>query len=167
MEQGRQKKILLTAFRGTSAEVLVKGMRQYKSLIFPNDKVLDSELLAEALELEPWDYVISLGQRPNIKDKVHIETTARKDASYICTSLDWERMKQVFEQCGLKVKISENAGTSFCNELYWNGLKFIQEKQLGTKMVFVHVPFEKNVTDMEEFRGRIENGLEKMIRMLI
>ena len=127
------ERILLTAFRGTSAELLVKGAElnlKYKILYLPNDKIKDSELLIDALQQEQFDYVISFGQRPNIKDKVHIETTARKDGNALITVFEYERLKCCLEQNGLPVKISDNAGTSYCNELYWNGLRYILEKKL-------------------------------------
>ena len=151
----KSKKILLTAFRGTSAELLVKGIEpelQYSVLYLPNDKARDSELLIEVLKQERFDYVISLGQRPNIKDKVHIETRAKKDGLSIETAFGCEKLKYMFEQAGLQAKLSDNAGTSFCNELYWNGLRYLEENKSGTKMVFIHVPFEKNISDVDEFR---------------
>lgn len=157
------KKILLTAFRGTSAETLVKCKmvkEQYEVLILPNDKIKDAELLIKVLQQEPFDCIICLGQRPNIKDKVHIETTAKKGEVAIETSFDCGALKRALEQNGLVAKLSYNAGTSFCNELYWNGLRYIAEEKLDTKMVFVHVPFEKNVTDMEKFRKKMFFGLE-------
>ena len=149
------KKILLTAFRGTSAELLVKGIEsnsQYSVLYLPNDKARDSELLIEALKQEQFDYVISLGQRPNIKDKVHIETRAKKDGLSIETAFGCEKLKYMFVQAGLQAKLSDNAGTSFCNELYWTGLRYLEENKSDTKMVFIHVPFEKNISDADEFR---------------
>ena len=148
------KRILLTAFCGTSAELLVKGIEpdsKCQVLYLPNDKVKDSELLIEALQQEHFDHVISLGQRPNIKDKVHIETLARKGEDVLITAFECERLKICLEQNGLSVKISDNAGTSYCNELYWNGLQYILEKNLDTKMVFLHVPFEKNISNMKHF----------------
>ena len=148
------KRILLTAFCGTSAETLVKGVEldsQYQVLYLPNDKIKDSELLIDALQQEQFDYVISLGQRPNIKDKVHIETRARKGEDVLITAFEYERLKRRLEQNGLPVKISDNAGTSFCNELYWNGLRYILEKKLDTQMVFLHVPFEKYISNLKHF----------------
>lgn len=148
------KRILLTAFCGTSAELLVKGREldsQYHVLYLPNDKIKDSELLIDELQQEQFDYIISLGQRPNIKDKIHIETTARKGGDAIITSFDCERLKRCLEQNGLPVKISDSAGTSYCNELYWNGLRYILERKLDTQMVFIHVPFEKNISNLKYF----------------
>ena len=161
-----KKSILLTAFRGTSAELLVKGTEaglQYKVLYLPNDKVKDSELLVETLEQENFDYVISLGQRPNIKDKVHIEVMAKKGGGCIETKFYYEKLKRSLEQNGLSVKISNNAGTSFCNELYWNGLQYLAKNSLEPKMVFVHVPFEKNISDVEGFGEKLMNGIEMLL----
>ena len=160
------KRILLTAFCGTSAELLVKGIEldsQYQVLYLPNDKMKDSELLIDALQQEQFAYVISLGQRPNIKDKVHVETTARKGQCVIATDFDCEGLKEVLEQKGLEAKLSDNAGTSFCNELYWNGLQYLNDKKTGTKMVFLHVPFEKNILDITWFKEILLTGLEQTL----
>lgn len=158
-----EKRILLTAFRGTSAEVLVTQeniKKRYEILLLPSDRVKDSELLIEALKQEHFDYVISLGQRPNIKGKVHIETRAGKDGEFLDTAFDCASLKDIFEQNGLPAKLSSNAGTSFCNELYRNGLMYISENKLDTKMVFIHVPFVKNISDMGEFVRRTATTVE-------
>lgn len=57
--------ILLTGFRGTSSELLVKKSN-YKSVIMPNDKVIDSRILLEKIRRQKYDYVFSFGQKPNI-----------------------------------------------------------------------------------------------------
>ncbi len=150
-----KKIILLTAFRGTSSEALFKDIEDYQVLFLSNDKVKDSEKLIEALSKEHFDYVISFGQRPNIKNKVHIETTAKDGEMSHDTVFDCETLRQVFEQNGIPARISHNAGTSFCNRLYWSGLKFISEYSLDTQMVFVHVPFAKNINDFEVFKDRL------------
>lgn len=152
MDMEPKKKILLTAFHGTAAEALTHNIEDYEILILPNDKIRDSRMLIEMISKGHFDYVISLGQKPNIKDRVHLETMARKGESQISTTFDYEQLRQLFEQNGMAVKLSQNAGTSFCNELYWNGLQYISEQQLETQMLFVHIPFLKNVTDFEGFR---------------
>ena len=159
VHKGR-KNILLTAFRDTSSELLLKEFNEFPVLVLPNDKARDSELLIEMLSKTHYDYVLSFGQRPNIKDKVHVETTARDGELRLDTVFDCERLRLLFEQNGIQAKLSHNAGTSFCNKLYWNGLKYIEENELETKMVFVHVPFVKNIKDFELFRQRIYNTLK-------
>lgn len=158
------KHVLITAFLGTSAQVLVRNAEldsQCKVLYLPSDKVRDSEMLIEALKQEQFDLIISLGQCPNIKDKVHVETRACKGNESIESDFDCEKVKCIFEQAGLSVKLSCNAGTSFCNELYWNGLRYIEENKRKTKMVFLHVPFEKNISDAEVFKQKLFAGLKE------
>lgn len=151
--------ILLTGFGGTSSELLIKKA-SYKSLILPSNKIVDSQLLIEEIRLRKYDYVISFGQKPNIKDKLYIETTARNMAKRLDTSLEYNKLKTVFENNKLSVHISDNAGTSFCNALYWNGLKYIYNNGMDTKMIFIHIPFCKNITDPEGFYNRILIGIE-------
>lgn len=152
---GYSKKILLTAFCNSSAELLIRDTEEFRTLLLPNDKVKDSEKLINAISNEKFDYIISFGQRPNIKNKVHIETTAKDGDFHIDTGFDCEKIKQLFEKKGLEAKISHNAGISFCNKLYLNGLKYIAQNKLDTKMIFVHIPFVKNITDFENFRRQI------------
>lgn len=154
------KNILLTAFCGTSAEWLIRDTERYKTLFLPNDKIKDSEKLIKAITNEKFAYVISFGQRPNIKDKVHIETTARDAESSVATDFDCRKLKDIYEQNGIVSKISHNAGTSFCNQLYFN-LKYISQNSPDIKMVFVHIPFMKNITDFDSFRQRIFRAIEK------
>ena len=74
------KNIILAGFDGKNnpaRTVTEKAELPCTKLILPNDKVRDSELLIEMLSETHFDYVLSFGQRPNIKDKVHIETNAR------------------------------------------------------------------------------------------
>lgn len=152
--------ILLTAFRGTSAELLLKDSKEYKTLFLPNDKIIDSQMFIDAISNEKFDYVISFGQRPNIKNKINIETTARDGESHLDTNFDCSRLHVSFEEAGIISKISHNAGTSYCNKLYWNGLKYIYQNSLHTQMVFVHIPFAKNIDDFDSFRKRIFEVIE-------
>jgi len=62
---------------------------------------------------------------------------------------------KIFGQNDIPAKLSHNAGTSFCNRLYWNCLQYITENKLETKMVFVHMPFAKNIREFELFRERM------------
>jgi len=158
------KKILLTVFEGTSSELLLNGFKDFPVLVLPNDKVRDYELLIESLLKAHFDYVLSFGQRPNIKDKVHFEITARDGELRLETTFDCERLTLLFEQNGIPTKLSQNAGTSFCNKLYWNGLKYVEDNDLNTKMVFGHVPFEKKIEDFELFQESILNTLKLLER---
>lgn len=151
--------ILMTGFGGTSSELLVKKA-SYKSLILPSNKIVDSGLLIEEIRLRKYDYIISFGQKPNIKDKLYIETTARNMAKRLDTNLEYDKLIDAFEKNKLPVHISDNAGTSFCNALYWNGLNYIYNKGIDARMIFIHIPFCKNITDSEWFFNRILTSVE-------
>ena len=102
MVHNEKKKVLLTFFEGTSAELLLKKFKNFTVVSLPNDKIKDSELLIEMLSKAHYDYVLSFGQRPNIKDKVHIETTARNGELRLDTIFDCERLRLLFEQNGIR-----------------------------------------------------------------
>lgn len=147
--------ILLTAFRGTSAELLIKNATEYEPLFLPNDKIEDSRKLIDVIASGQFDYVVSFGQRPNIRNKVHIETTAKEGEQHIITDFDFNALKDIFSEKGISAKISDNAGTSYCNQLYFNGLRYIFQNQPNMKMIFIHIPFARNITDFALFRKQI------------
>lgn len=146
--------VLLTAFMGSSAEELLKKADN-NILLLPNDRTKDSELLISAISNGSCDYVICFGQRPNIKNKVHIETTARAGDLLLNTNWAYEQLDKLLKDNGIASKISHNAGTSFCNSLYFNGLKYISDNRLNTKMIFVHIPFMKNIDAFDSFAGKL------------
>lgn len=152
-----ESRVLLTAFRGSSAEQLIKYANGFDTLVLPNDKVKDSEKLIKKIAYSTYDYVFSFGQKPNIKNKVYIETTARSKESIVATAFDCERLQDFFESNDIKSKISHNAGTSYCNCLYYNGLSYIQNNHLKTRMFFIHIPFFENINDTDCFFTKVIN----------
>lgn len=158
----REIRVLLTVFRGSSAEQLIKYANGFDTLILPNDKVKDSEKLIGLIADGAYNYVLGFGQRPNIKNKVHIETNARNGKTAIETNFDYEALQRSFESNEISAKISHNAGTSYCNCLYYNGLNYIQQNNLKTKMVFIHIPFLKNIDNMDLFFAKIIETISKI-----
>ena len=119
----------------------------------------DSEKLFNKIIDGAYDYVFSFGQKPNVKNKVHIETTGRNGITSVETSFDCVQLQKGFKSNGIMAKISHNAGTSYCNSLYYNGLDYIQQNNLKTKMVFIHIPFSKNINDADSFFTRIIDAI--------
>lgn len=142
--------IVLTGFRGTSSELLVKKS-DCKWLILPNDKVLDTQIFLSEVERQDYEYIFSFGQKPNIRDKVYIETAARNGNRCHHTDFAYEKLKDALEAENIAVRISDNAGTSFCNALYWNVLDYFHNREQKTKIIFLHIPFCKNITKTEDF----------------
>lgn len=155
-------RVLLTAFRGSSSEQLIKYAKEFDSMILPNAKVKDSENLINKIIDGTYDYVFSFGQKPNIKNKVNIETTARNGITSVETDFDCEQLQDLFESNDIKSKISHNAGTSYCNCLYYNGLLYIQNNHLKTRMIFIHIPFLENIDDTDCFFTIVINIVSKI-----
>lgn len=152
----KKSDVLLTAFRGTSSEKLIACFDDtYRKIILENDKNASVSQLADALESNTIGCVIGFGQKPVIKDKIYIELAGRIDGILYKTALDTDRLAEILSRCGFQVRISSNAGTSFCNHIYACGLKHISENHYGTKMVFIHVPFEKNISDFKDYSDRL------------
>lgn len=52
-------------------------------------------------------------------------------------------------------KLSYNAGNYFCNYVYFNFLKEVNEKNLNTKAIFIHIPKNKNISDIEQLKNKM------------
>lgn len=155
--------VLLTAFQNTSSDTLIKCINGYDRLILENDKTKSVQRLEQALKNKNYQYIISFGQRPLIKDKIYIECQAVISGEVIGTSFNINTLKKHFEYCGTSVKLSNNAGTSYCNNIYFHGMKMLLDKCLDTKMVFIHIPYMNNISRSVVFFKSIEHGINKFL----
>lgn len=138
-------RILITAFDGednSSRIILAKMKTDRKKIILPNHRqkscgILKNEL--DSLTEKERLYIISMGQKPLIKNKISVEDTAKKDGNII--KINGNGIARLIRSSGYDCYISHNAGTSFCNELFYFGLEYIGRKQLSALMFFLHVPF--------------------------
>ena len=148
---------LLTAFKNTSSEILVKKLQDYDKLILENNKEKSAEQLIGKLKDITYDLILSFGQRPLIKDKIHFESTARdKESNKYVTDFDIEGALKICEKIGLNAKRSDNAGTSYCNSIYYFGMEHVSQHSLKTQMCFIHIPFDKNISDFDVFADKIQ-----------
>lgn len=152
-------KVLLTAFRNTSSENLIYYSIA-DTLIIENDKAMCAAQIENAVKQDKYNFIFCFGQRPNIKDKVHIETQARIGDSILKTAFDCDTLRHLFEQKGITAKLSQNAGTSYCNHLYYSGLNAAQGKPV--QLVFIHIPYEKNISDFDIFSENFNNAIKDL-----
>ena len=139
------KKLTILAFKNTSAEHLVKGL-DFSTVFLPSDKIKDSEI-ARA-EIEKSDIVICFGQKPQIKNKICLELIAKNQGEIIKTNFDLEPLKHLLETNNIPYSESHNPGTSYCNLVYWNSLNYIKDQKLNCKLLFIHIPYEKNIDNI-------------------
>ena len=157
--------LLLTAFVGTAAEELGKGIEGCTVLLLPNDKKADGVLLRGELVRKRYDIVLALGQKPRIRDRIFLETEAGSRGKRLQTTADVEELKKVLEKAGFVVCLSRSPGTSFCNALYWAGLEYIKENRLPIGMAFLHVPFLEGITDLPRFGEEFLSAVQEIRRM--
>lgn len=55
-----------------------------------------------------------------------------------------------------KVIISTNAGNWYCNNIYYYGLKTIEDLKLNTQMIFIHIPPISKISNIRNLCKRIE-----------
>ncbi len=146
-------KILYTAFNGksNSSKILLDNIivEEDNKLYLKNSFKTSVEQLSNKLKKDRYDLIISFGQAP--KDKETIKSETRENGiEYFETNYDYNNLKKLFEKNGFNVVISKDAGNYLCNNIYYNGLKYIRENNLKCKMIFVHIPQIGNINDIKK-----------------
>ncbi len=142
------KRVLLAGFMGdnNSAKVILdKCSARLPKLYLENDSNTCASQMQAAV-VEHYDLILILGQKPDVK-AVYIERMGRSSTSEFQTSFDFSDFAQHLKASGYSVKISDNAGNYLCNHVYYHGLKDIYETNIPTEMLFVHIPYLKNILD--------------------
>ena len=146
-------KILYTAFNGksNSSKILLDNIivEEDNKLYLKNSFKTSVEQLSNKLKKDRYDLIISFGQAPIDKETIKIETRGN-GIDYFETDYDYNNLKKLFEKNGFNVVISKDAGNYLCNNIYYNGLKYIRENNLKCKMIFVHIPQIDNINDIEK-----------------
>lgn len=156
-------KYLFTGFEDNNnsskqmAKQLGKLVRDSKVIILTNNKETCVKQLYRVLERNRFEFIIMFGQKPLIKDKIYLERQAKVDGNVRITNFDLCVFTKYLTEHDYVTKESDNAGTSFCNWIYYHAMKYLQEHGFMTKLLFVHIPvminisnFEKLVTDFNQ-----------------
>ena len=142
--------ILYTAFKGknNSSKLLLDHIDANNKLYLTNSFKTSVVELINKLKKNDYDLIVSFGQAPLDTDVIKIETTAKDKLKY-ATSYDYRVLHNKLRK-GYEVIISNDAGNYLCNNIYYNGLKYIIENKLKTKMIFIHIPNKEKITDIEK-----------------
>lgn len=149
-------KVLYTAFKGAmnSSKVLLDEIENNHKLYITNS--FETSVKELYKEIENYDYIISFGQAPLEQNVIKIEMTGCGENSYD-TNYDYLKLKAEIEALGFKVILSKDAGNYLCNNFYYHELQYIDEHNLTTKMIFIHVPSLKNFSQISLFAHFISN----------
>lgn len=144
-------KILYTAFNGqdNSSKILLD-----KIIVDNTDKLylrnsFDTSVKQLISKLKKYETIISFGQAPLDKDTIKIEVIGKKENTLYNTDFNYSKIKEDIENTGFKVYISEDAGNFLCNNLYYQGLKYIKENNINCKMIFIHIPKIENISNID------------------
>ena len=143
-------KILFTAFNGknNSSKILLDKINSKNKLYLKNSFTMSVNQLIKELNKNEYDLVISFGQAPIEKDTIKIETIGRNNIEYK-TKYDFTILKQKLDNKFTTI-ISNDAGNYLCNNIYFNGLKYIEDNKLKTDMIFIHIPMINNISSIKE-----------------
>ena len=150
-------KILYTAFNGknNSSKILLDMIKSENKLYLKNSFTTSVKQLENEIKKNNYDLIISFGRASLDSDTIKIETTGRGKENIYKTEFDYsniyEKLKSDYD-----VLISDDAGNYFCNNIYYNGLKMINDNNLKTNMIFIHIPDIDNITDIYKLASKFE-----------
>ena len=141
--------ILFTCFNGknNSSCLLVDKINSNNKLYLKNSFITSVKELEKELVKNNYDLIISFGQADIEIDTIKIELIGRGEIEFI-TNYNYSNIINKLELYGYRVLISKDAGNYLCNNLYYNGLKYISDNNINTKMIFIHIPKIKNISDI-------------------
>lgn len=112
-------------------------------------------------ELVNGNYTMALvfGQGRVPTGAVRLETVAKKGHYRRLTIFPYQKLRHNLVKQGLRVVISENAGNWLCNNVYYYGLKTVEEKGLKCQLIFVHLPKAKQIKDFAQLAKILQAAL--------
>ncbi len=155
--------VLYTAFNGknNSSKILLDYVKadNCNKLYLRNSFITSVKQLNNKIKDNNYDLIISFGQAPLDRDTLKIETIG-KNNDYYETNYDYNYLKIKLED-NYNVIVSNYAGNYLCNNIYYNGLKYIKENNLKTKMIFIHIPKINDISNISNLANKIGGGLIK------
>lgn len=151
--------VLFTAFNGktNSSKILLDLIKIGNKLYLKNSFKTSVEQFVKEINRVNYDIIISFGQAPLKNDNIKIETIGKGEDTYI-TNYEYASLERLLKLNSYKVIISNDAGNYLCNNIYYNGLKYIEGKKLKTKMIFIHIPNIDNISDMDKLASIFNKG---------
>lgn len=150
-------KILYTAFNGknNSSKILLDMIKSENKLYLKNSFTTSVKQLENEIKKNNYDLIISFGRASLDSDTIKIETTGRGKENTYKSEFDYSNIYQKLKS-DYDVLISDDAGNYFCNNIYYNGLKIINDNNLKTNMIFIHIPDIDNITDFYKLASKFE-----------
>ena len=158
--RGIYPSILITSFKGktNSSTLLLNKLRanNVDKLELTNSFKTSEKELKNKIKKNNYKYIISLGQKGNIND-INIELIGSKNNDKIKTNFPYKAFISYLNSNGISNFVSNSAGNYLCNNIYYEGLKYINENKLNIKMIFIHIPPIRSNYNFEILAKTISN----------
>lgn len=146
--------ILYTAFNGkdNSSKILLDNIKTLdeNKLYLRNSFITSVKQLQKKIKLDNYDLIVSFGQAPLEQDNIRIEVVGKNTTEIYESDFDYSKLKEKLEKNNYKTDVSRDAGNYYCNNIFFNGLKYIKENDLKCKMIFIHIPFIDKIGNIED-----------------
>ncbi len=158
-------KILYAGFKGknNSSKLLLDALNcdSGDKLYLTNSYQASVHELVSRIQDNSYERVLIFGQWGSVKaGAVRVETLAKKGRYRRLATISYRTLTQRLERAGLTVQISEYAGNWLCSNVYYYGLKCVEEGRLDCQMVFIHLPKAKQVSDFERLARQVEASVD-------
>lgn len=156
--------IILAGFQGNdnSAKRLLDCMRfdSILKLYLENNK---DKCVRQVLDaIKDGDVLLAFGQKPVLKDKISIELAGKNKDKAITTRYPYDDILS-FCRGRYQAKVSYNAGTSYCNHLYYSIMEYSETNKIDLQMIFIHIPVIDNISDFQHLASIIQEYIHSLI----
>lgn len=159
-------KILYTAFKGqnNTSKLILDNLNVSNKLYLTNSFTTSVKELYQKLDKEEYDLIVSMGEYPNSKNFVKLELMGenQNENKQFFTRFNYDKLKEHLFNSGYQVDISSKS-YYLCNNIFYYGLKYIEEKAIKTQMIFIHVPDIKEIDSVEKLAESLEDYFANII----
>lgn len=159
-------KVLVTSFKGknNSSSILLNNIRANLTdkLELTNSFITSEKELKQKIDKNKYKYIISFGQKPNC-NKLYVELFGNKNDDKLETLFPHKKLVSFLKNNNIEYSISKNAGNYLCNNIYYEGMKYIKEKSLDVKIIFIHIPSINTEFNFEKVSKVISNFIQMLV----
>lgn len=162
-------KVLITSFKGknNTSSILLKQINcnNIDKLELTNSFITSENELKNKIRKNSYTYILCFGQKPDC-NHIYIELYGNKNNNKIKTKYPYKKLISFFNENKIKYSLSKDAGNYLCNNIYYEGMKYIEDNSLDIKMLFIHIPSVYENSYFEIISCAISNYIEKLINNL-
>lgn len=164
--RGLYPKVLITSFKGknNSSSLLLNRIRANRTdkLELTNSFITSENELKNKISKNKYKYIISFGQKPDC-NHIYLELFGSKNDDKLESTFPYKDLMVFLEENNIKYSTSKNAGNYLCNNIYYEGMKYIKDNALDIKVIFIHVPSINTEYDFDTTAKVISNYIELLV----